>query len=285
MQKQKIQFITGKGGVGKSTMALAIASKLAKSGKRVLLAELGQHSFFQDHLNIPVEYKPTRFESNLDLCLWSGKECLKEYALHLLKIEALYNLFFENKISKSLIDIAPSLPELAILGKITSGIRKIGPPLPYDMIIIDAYATGHMVSMLRAPRGMVEAIRVGPMGEQSRSILELLKNPNYCSYHIVCLPEELPVTESLELSRNIVEEVGITPQFIYNKELSESVVSGLSATNPEEENFLQILKHRVYKETQLKERLLTATPEIISIPFIYETDPQLLLRSMREALL
>lgn len=284
MLKQKIQFITGKGGVGKSTVALAIASKLAKNGKSVLLAELGHHSFFQDHLKIEVGYKPCTFETNLDICLWSGKECLKEYALHLLKIEALYNLFFENKISKSLIDIAPSLPELAILGKITSGIRKIGPALPYDVIVVDAYATGHMISMLRAPRGMVEAIRVGPMGDQSRSILELLKNPKHCNYHIVCLPEELPVTESLELCRTIIEEVGVTPQFIYNKELSAVEINALKATNPDEEKFLQTLKHRAYKEQLLKERLLTVTPTIINIPFIYETDAQLLLSSMREAL-
>jgi anion-transporting ArsA/GET3 family ATPase len=284
MQKQKIQFITGKGGVGKSTVALAIASNLAKKGQKVLLAELGQHSFFQDHLKIPVQYKPTQFMANLDICLWSGKECLKEYALHLLKIEALYNLFFENKISKSLIDIAPSLPELAILGKITSGIRNVGPALPYDMIIVDAYATGHMISMLRAPRGMVEAIKVGPMGEQSRNMLEILKNKNMCSFHIVCLPEELPITESLELRRAIIEEVHVNPNFIFNKELSEAEINNLQAVSKEEDHFLQNLKRRLYKEKLLKERLNTVEPNIKNIPFIYETDPILLLTQMREAI-
>jgi anion-transporting ArsA/GET3 family ATPase len=284
MLKQKIQFITGKGGVGKSTVALAIASNLAKQGKKVLLAELGQHSFFQDHLKTTVKYKPKCFEANLDICLWSGKECLKEYALHLLKIEALYNLFFENKISKSFIDIAPSLPELAILGKITSGIREIGPPLPYDVIIVDAYATGHMISMLRAPRGMMEAIRVGPMGEQSKNMLDILKNPEHCSYQIVCLPEELPITESLELRHTIVEEVNIKPQFIYNKELSEEEVNGLTAASAVEDQFLQNLKHRIYKEKLLKERLKTVEPKIRNIPFIYETDPILLLNQMKGAL-
>jgi anion-transporting ArsA/GET3 family ATPase len=247
MQKQKIQFITGKGGVGKSTVALALASNLAQQGQKVLLAELGYHSFFQDHLKIEIKYKPAPFESGLDICLWSGKECLKEYALHLLKIEALYNLFFENKISRSLIDIAPSLPELAILGKVTSGIRKVGPALPYDSIIVDGYATGHMISMLRAPRGMVEAIKVGPMGEQSRSMLEILKNPNLCEYKIICLPEELPVAESLDLRRTIIEEVGLKPSFIYNKELSASEINNLKPASKEEEYFLQNLKHRLSK--------------------------------------
>lgn len=288
MRNQKIYFITGKGGVGKSTVALALAAQLAQRDQQVLLAELGQHSFFADHLSTAVDYQPMPFKKNLDLCLWSGKNCLKEYALHLLKIEALYKILFENRVSKSLIDIAPSLPELAILGKITSGLRQVGPPLSYDAVVVDCYATGHMMALLKAPRGMYEAVKFGPMGEQTKTMLDIIRDPDHSKFYIVSLPEELPITESLELHHAISEEVGVSPNFILNKILPEEDVKNLKAENKGEDDFLQLLRLRISREKRLKSRLESQLhsrqQELIEVPFFYETDPLILMEKMKEAL-
>lgn len=274
MRTQNIHFVTGKGGVGKSSFALALAMHLADQGQNVLLAELGSRSFFADYLNRYFTYQPTTYKKNLSICLWSGKECLKEYAIHLLKIEAIYKLFFENKLSSRLIDIAPSLPEISILGKITSGIRKVGPPLEYDSIVVDAYATGHMMALLKAPRGMMEAIPLGPMGEQTRSILQIIKNKEICKYWVVCLPEELPVTETIELQNDLYNETHILPKLVLNKMLPYQEINSMQANTPEEVRFLNTLQHKIKKEQRLKDNLLQFNKDLyLEIPFFFESKP------------
>ncbi|MCE3010575.1 MAG: arsenical pump-driving ATPase [Proteobacteria bacterium] len=225
--QQEIIFVTGKGGVGKSAVAAGIALKRSKEGKKTLLVELGYQSFYTDYfaeqLKAPVAFSPVRVTDNLDVALWSGPECLREYAIYLLKSESIYKLFFENSVSKALINVAPALPELAITGKITSGPRHVGPPLRYDVIVVDAFATGHFLALLKAPQGMAEAIQFGPMGDQSRSIDKVLKDSNQCKYFIVSLPEELPTAESLELAEGIEKTLGAKPVIVMNKMLPVEV--------------------------------------------------------------
>ena len=217
--KTEIHFVTGKGGVGKSTVAAALALQLVQKGKKTLLVELGNQSFYKDYFELQnLSYHPQELRNNLYVALWSGGDCLKEYAQYLLKVEALYRLLFENKISRALINVAPGLPELSIIGKITSGPpRNVGPELGFDSLVVDGFATGHFLALLKAPRGMSEIIRLGPMGEQTKGILKILSNPDISHYWVVSLPEELPVQEALELSAAIEKETGIRPRQVLNK--------------------------------------------------------------------
>lgn len=218
--KQQIHFITGKGGVGKSAYAAALALRLVKSQAKVLLVELGENSFYQDYLNLPeVGFEPVKTSWGFDIAQWSGRECLLEYAQHLIKVEALVKLFFENKVMKAFVDVAPGLQELAIMGKATSTPRKHGPPLVYDYIIVDCFATGHFRALMEAPRGMAKAVSIGPMGEQSRSIESTLQDPKRCHYHIVTLAEDLPMKESLELREWLLNNFGISGNLVINKQL------------------------------------------------------------------
>ncbi len=266
---QKIVFVTGKGGVGKSVYAASLARKYSEDGKRTLLVELGDESFFKSFFQLPaVSYQPIRTQGPFEVALWSGADCLKEYALHLLKSEAIYRLFFENKVSRTLIQIAPGLPELSILGKITSGPRKHGPSSPHDIIVVDSYATGHFLALLRAPKGMANAVSFGPMGEQSRGILKSVMDPNACEYHIVTLAEELPVKEAIELHDQLKSEFSITAHVVLNKTLNTSLRA--EDLNAGKNEFVNYIKDTLAREDDARARLKSKDLSSFELPHIYE---------------
>lgn len=279
MQKQQIHFVTGKGGVGKSFFAAALAEGLAKKSapqksahKPILLAEFNDHSFYREYLGDKSNY--------FDLAQWTGAECLKEYALHLLKIESLYKLFFGNPISKALIDVSPGLHELAILGRATSFPRKHGPPLKYNHMVFDAFATGHFLTMLRAPGGLAKIIQFGPMGEQTRSIDEWIRNPEFCHIHLVSLPEELPATETVELYQTIKKEFGITAKVYLNKYLflkKEDLKNEPEAVKKHFTNLLeqQELAEKIFADYKIKFIPVPLIPEVETDKLIDEASDYL----------
>ena len=274
---QELHFITGKGGVGKSIVALSMAYKKAQSGQKVLLVELGDESFYKEFLDLaPVGFAPTNLKQNLDISLWSGADCLKEYARHLLKVETLYKLFFENPISKSLINVAPGLAEISITGKITSGPRHHGPQMHYDCIVIDAYATGHFLSLIKAPAAMAQAISFGPMGEQSRGIDKILKDEKLCHYHIVTLPEELPVKEAEELFDELQAFLGIKADFYINKMLQTNLTAlqlkKLAKDNSSIGEFAEYLEAVIERQDDAKDRVKKLKSKTTILPFITEPD-------------
>ena len=286
---QQIVFVTGKGGVGKSTIAAAIAFKKANEGFKTLLVELGDQSFYREFFELPgVNYQARSLRKNLDVVLWSGPECLKEYAMHLLKIESLYRLFFENKVSRTLINVAPGLPELSVLGKITSGPRKHGPTEPYDFIIVDAYATGHFISLLRAPRGMAKAIQYGPMGEQSRSIDQTIVDQNICKFYYVTLPEELPMKETQELHETLKNEFKIEGQWILNRILETNLkAKDLEKSNLGQKtkiNFETYLSSVLDRQEKVIQKLKDTSVSWQELPFLVETDPYKLVQTLSERL-
>ncbi|NQZ01552.1 MAG: ArsA family ATPase [Bdellovibrionales bacterium] len=216
---QKLHLVTGKGGVGKSTVAAGLALNLSQKGEKTLLVELGERSFYSSAWGQEFGFEPTSVEPNLWVARWQAEDCLKEYLGHLLKVSKIAELFFENRVMKALVNSAPALKELAIAGKLTSRPRKVGPPLGFEHIVLDAYSTGHFRALLNAPIGMAEAVGFGPMGEQSRGITDTLKRRDITKIYVVTLPEELPVKETLELDDYLTNQYGQETCVIMNKSL------------------------------------------------------------------
>lgn len=215
-----ITFVSGKGGVGKSVIAASLALSESQKGKKVLLVELGEKSFYEKFFHLKsdsIQYSPTEIFPNLSISLWSYRSCLKEYVSFYIKSQKIYNLFFENAVMQKFIQAAPALKELAILGKATSGPRNVGPKVPFDTIIIDSYSTGHHKALLMAPLAMSQTVHQGPMGYHSEKIFEVIRDPKLCGHVVVLKPEDLPTTEGLELYEFLKQKWQIESEMILNQ--------------------------------------------------------------------
>ena len=288
--KQQIIIVSGKGGVGKSLVAAGIAAEQSRAGRKVLLAEIGDLSYYKDFFELPhVGHDPTPTKEGFDLAIWSGESCLREYVLYYLRMQRLYSLFFENKVMKSLINVAPGLNEIAILGKITSGIRKVGPAMNYDLIVVDCYATGHALALLEAPRGMMEAIAFGPMGHHSREMEAVIQNPQLCGYVVATLLEEMPVVETIEFRENLKKSIGVDSIVVANKVLPIPVSNAQLKTLEQQDpkglgEFAKYLDSIQDRQSGLMETLKKSVTNLMSVPYFFTANPQELVKKTGEAL-
>lgn len=261
MATQKIHFFTGKGGVGKSVVSAGYAwSKARHSKKNILLTELSEDSTFEDNL------KPHKTIKNLSISHWNAYNCLEEYAANLLRSQTLSQLFLNNSISKALINVAPGLEELAILGKATSGPRDHGPQMNYDEIFIDAFASGHFQNLMQAPSAFAEMFSFGPMGTQSKSIDQWIKNPDFTHVHIVTNTDELSIRESIELQQSLLK-LNIQARFIVNKFVDTSSIQ-LKKLPERTQAFFQ---NKDEQQTEALEVLTKTKASIEFIPQVFES--------------
>jgi anion-transporting ArsA/GET3 family ATPase len=281
IHKQRIDFVTGKGGVGKSLVAAALACRYAEQGERVLLAELGPTPFLSRVYGTKDFVKPGPLAAGVDLVRWSGPLCLREYILYYVRFEKLVDLFFENKVMGALVRGAPALNELALTGKITSHVRGIGEKLPYDRLVIDAFATGHFLALLRAPVGLNEAVKMGPMGEQTSQIVGVLRDPKVCQYHVVSLPEELPTQEALDLAAQIETDFRIRPRFLLNRVWPDRRSDGGGPIDA----FTAHWDKQVQRQRRSRAQLSREEVPPVEIPFLLESDPWRLVRAAQGVVL
>lgn len=219
----KIHFFTGKGGVGKSTLALSKALHLSgQEGARTLLVEFSQFNTLGRHLGQNVGFEPQLYQSNLFVATWDGEDCLREYVRHSVKIRFIFEIFLRTQSMSALIKAAPALRELSFLGYLTSHFRNIEPQLDYDHIVVDAPATGHFISCLQIPEALLDITDRGPMGEHCRGIIEVLKDSTKTQIYNVCLPEPLVLQEQQELQQVLSSDFGVSPRVILNQSLTQA---------------------------------------------------------------
>jgi anion-transporting ArsA/GET3 family ATPase len=197
----RLLVLTGKGGVGKSTLAAALALAAVRTGKRVLACEVNADDRLPKLLGVPPagpqlsEVKPGLWLVNV-----RPHEAMVEYGLMKLKSALLVRAVLENRMMRYFLNALPSLAEVVTLGKILFHVREQeGRGKRFDLVIVDAPATGHGLGLLTVSRSVLATVPPGPLRDDMQWMAELLEDPKETAVNLVTLPEELPVNETLEL--------------------------------------------------------------------------------------
>jgi hypothetical protein len=206
-------IVTGKGGVGKSSVTAALALLAARAGKRVLVCEVNAQERVAPLLGAPPsgtasgQIRPGLFTVDV-----TPASAMREYGLLVLKFRALYEAVFENRLVRHFLKVVPSLGELVMLGKILHEARAEAHGRPrWDLVLVDAPSTGHAVQLLRVPAAMLGTVPPGPLRSDAEWMRDWLLDPVRTALAIVTLPEEMPVTEAIELDQQLRQQVGMTP--------------------------------------------------------------------------
>jgi anion-transporting ArsA/GET3 family ATPase len=211
--RPKILVISGKGGVGKTTVAAALALVAARNGRKVCIAEVDRKGTLPKLFGGgELSYEPRMVSPGVWGMNIIPDLALAEYLDVQYHMKRISRVFTSSQFVDYITTAAPGLKDILVLGKIwyleqnrqdTRGEKN------FDTIIVDAPAAGHMLTFLSAPMGLSDALRVGPVRRQSDWLVQMLRDPKRSRVHLVTLAEEMPITETLETSQALHDKVGI----------------------------------------------------------------------------
>ena len=200
---RQIVFITGKGGVGKSVVSAALALRARSLGLRPVLFECDaptRKSLLPGSKQLGPEL--SEVAPGILGINQRSDDAIRDYAASTLPSRTVADLLFENRVARMFLQAAPSVTEMALVGRIALLGDRHGAEGP---IIVDLHATGHAISLLRAPAGIMKVLRAGALFDRAQKIDEMLRDPARSAFLTVAVPEELPVSELLELSAALDE--------------------------------------------------------------------------------
>jgi hypothetical protein len=216
--------VMGKGGVGKSTVAAALGLAAAARGLRTIVAEVSARDDVSRALagSGTEPFAERAIADGLSHISIDPQDAMEEYLVDQLPVRALADLLTSSRAFGYFAAATPGMRELLMVGKVwelAQHARRTPGAEPYDLVILDAPATGHGVAILRAPRTFAEAARVGPIARQGRTIDAMLTDPSRTGVVAVATAEEMPVNEALGLRASLRAELGL--------ELGLAVVNGM----------------------------------------------------------
>ncbi len=207
---RKFLAVIGKGGTGKTTVSAALALLAASRGKRVLIAMAQARERLSAMLE--TEFIGSTNQSilpGIDAVNLDPEMCLEEYGMMVLKVRALYRAVMDNRMVKGFLRAVPGMDAWAMLGKALFHVTETDASghARYDLVILDAPATGHGLQMLRVPRVIVDVAPAGLLRAQAERGLHLLQDPRRAGMVVVTLAEEMPTTETEELMGTLQNEL------------------------------------------------------------------------------
>ncbi len=213
LSDKRLLFITGKGGVGKTTVAIALGIAAARRGLRTIVAELSGQDRVATSFGVGGAARPgqeVEVAEKLFAISVDANVAIEEY-LHE-RAGLIGDRLAGAGAFRAFAAATPGMRELVSIGKVwelAQDERRVPDGRPFDLVIVDAPASGHGLGALRTPSTFAEIARVGPIAHQGRTIDATLRDPAQTGVVAVALPEEMPVTETLALQSALAEEMGI----------------------------------------------------------------------------
>ncbi|MCU1352616.1 MAG: Anion-transporting ATPase [Acidimicrobiales bacterium] len=203
---RQLLFVTGKGGVGKTAVTAGLGLLAAERGKRTLVCEVDAKGNLADFYETgPTEFRPRQLQPNLWAMSMDTEESLKEYLSLQLKLPLLSRIGPLARMFEFVANAAPGVKEILTVGKVLWEVRE----RHYDIVVVDAVATGHVIGQLTAPESINELVQVGLVRNQTQWMLDLLNDHSRTGVVIVSAPEEMPVNETIELADRLERETAI----------------------------------------------------------------------------
>jgi arsenite-transporting ATPase len=242
--KERLIVVSGKGGVGKTVIASAIADFLARGGGRAgtsgrppgektvlvsLDAQLDRHPIF----DVPLTYEPEEAANNLWVMRVDASSAMREYVRRKVPFSGMYETFLKSRMFRDFAEAAPGFEELMCLGKIYDLATDSG----FGKVVFDAPATGHLKTLIDVPAATLKAVLVGPLNHNARRIQDLLMDPDRTRVVLATLAEEMAVREAMELEAFCRERrVGVGPMIVNQRVLErfgeDEVAAMASVTEP-----------------------------------------------------
>jgi len=258
---RRFLFVVGKGGVGKTTVATGLALAASRRGKKVLLAMVNCKERASQLLGTePIGPDIVNIGDNLDAVNMTPDAALEEYGLMILKVRAIYNAVFKNKLVRAFLQGTPGLEAWSMLGKaFYHACPPKGEP-DYDLVIVDAPATGHALDMLRVPFVIESVAPPGMLRRDAARAVDMFRDPERAGAVLVTLPEYMPANETLDLANALTDELQVPIlQLVINRVLNvlfaedeRPVVESLPSELPEGSDIMGLAiagKRRVLRET------------------------------------
>jgi anion-transporting ArsA/GET3 family ATPase len=286
---KSLVYVTGKGGVGKTTVAAAIGLASAARGRRTIVCEVAH----QDRVSRAFARVGVREEVEVQLehDLWAitidPEEALREWLAGQLGGPPV-RLLARSHAFQYLVAAAPGAKELVTIGKVWELAQAQrwdrSNPHIFDTVVVDAPASGHGLAMLTTPRTYGEIARVGPIRRQAFKIRDMLADPDRTGYVAVALPEEMPVNETLELEQRLQSAVGagldaIVVNAVYPERFSKAEAERLrevagNGHRPEAIGALRAALSEYERaraqRTHLRRLRREASTQVLTLPFLFE---------------
>lgn len=207
LERRRLLIVSGKGGVGRTTVAALLGSALAARGRKVLVATTGHDDRLAWMLGGErLEDRPTSVAPNLDIQRLVPETCVEEYGVLITNSQRLSHAVFGNKVVRRLLRAIPGLDDFAILGKVWhEAVRARS----YDTILFDGPASGHLRLVLGVPQALLDTVSEGPLMSEAAAMRDSLQDPEVCEAVLVALPERWPLTELGELATALRRETGM----------------------------------------------------------------------------